>query len=166
MKSSPVYPKYENLDYNEYEFDPQVDFAQFVKEARTQACNLNFEEAPPYAHEAGKKQMDEGQKHKKSWRRSLFSWLKAADKKSRPTVERSNSSYNLPNPKRGYVSGPIHANGGGVIGGPKRPTSGPLTGLFNSTMKMDDKNNIPYLCLNRLNNPHSVQSYGPIYMVT
>lgn len=28
MKSSPVYPKYETVDYNGHEFDPQVDFAQ------------------------------------------------------------------------------------------------------------------------------------------
>uniref|UniRef100_A0A5B7BDE1 Uncharacterized protein n=1 Tax=Davidia involucrata TaxID=16924 RepID=A0A5B7BDE1_DAVIN len=163
MKKSPIHPKYEAGDYGDYGFDPQVDFSQFLEEAREHACKENSS----YPEEAGKKQLGEVKKSKKSWKRSLFSWWKA-EKRGNPSME-APTSCQISNPRRGYVSGPICGTGGGGGGGasckPWRPTSGPLTTLFHPTKRVE--NEIPYMCLDQLNNhPHGVQSYGPVYLVT
>ncbi|CAK9144690.1 unnamed protein product [Ilex paraguariensis] len=166
MKKSPIYPNYDSGDYYGCEFDLQVDFTEFLEEARKHTSEGNFDVAPPYPEEEGKKQLVEvgERKNKKSWKSSLFSWLKP-DKKSKPIVEPSNTTPYISKPKRGYVSGPIHGNGGGgAIGRPRRPTSGPIMSLFNPTKKVE--NEIPYMCLDQLNNPHGFQSYGPVYLVT
>lgn len=142
-------------------------FDQFLKEAKTHSTEANFDAATPHSsEEAGKKQFGGGQKSKKSWRKSLFSWLKT-EKKCKPMPipeeEPSNKPYNISKPRRSYLSGPINGSGSYKIDRPRRPNSGPLM-VFNSTKRMEDK--MPYVCLDQLNSPRVVQSYGPVYLVS
>ncbi|XP_059643807.1 uncharacterized protein LOC132285632 isoform X2 [Cornus florida] len=163
MKKSPIYPKYEAGDYNDYGFDPQVDFSQFLEEARKHTSKENFEAAPPPClGGAGKKHLGEAKTKKKSWKESLFSWWKD-DKKSNSSVEPPTIPHTAKS-KRGNASGPIYGSGGGASCKPRRPTSGPLTRFFHPTRRVE--NEMPYICLGQLNNTHDVQSYGPVYLVT
>jgi hypothetical protein len=117
--------------------------------------------------ENGKKRSPEEKKYKKSWKNSLFSWWKT-NKKSKPaqveTATRT-SSYNS-SPRRRLASGPVYGSGKTNDGNGRhsRSTSGPLTGLFNPTKTSE--NEIPYTCLDRLDRPPAVQTYGPLYLVT
>lgn len=141
---------------------------QFLKEARNHDYKGNVEVESSNSNKAGNaKQSSGGLKNKKSWKRSLFSWLKAEKKSNKPNMESSNSSYTIPKPpQRGYVSGPIHGGGGGISSRPRRPNSGPLTGLFNSAKRTEEEQ-IPYVCLDKLNNnPPGFDCYGPVYLVT
>ncbi|XAR49825.1 hypothetical protein NMG60_11003978 [Bertholletia excelsa] len=163
MKKSPIYPGHDGGDYD---FDPQADFLQFLEEARRHASQENVE-ADLYFHpgEAQMGRSDEVKRSKRSWKRSVFSWFKS-EKKSNSSMAPP-TSFHVSKPRRGHVSGPIHTNGGGGSSDkdkPRRPMSGPLKGLFQSTKKTES--GIPYMCLDKLTSPHGVQSYGPVYLVT
>ncbi|KAK9281759.1 hypothetical protein L1049_004664 [Liquidambar formosana] len=162
MKKSPIHPKYELANFNGYVFDPQVDFSQFLEEARQHAREGDLKVPSPNREEAGERSSGEEKKSKRSWKNSLFSWWKA-DKKTKPHVEPAIITQ-ISNSRRGHVSGPIYGSGGGVIGRHRRPTSGPLTSLFNPTKRAE--NEMPYMCLDKLNNSHVVEAYGPVYLVT
>lgn len=163
MKTSPVFPGNEAGSYFGYEFDPHADFAQFLQEARKRTCDEgNFKAAPRHSEETRKTQSNGEKRNKKSWKSSLFSWLKS-DKKSKNLVEPLHGSA-TPKLSRGIVSGPTHGSAGGLIPArPRKPISGPLTSLFNPAKKEDE---IPYISLSHLTNPHEAQSYGPVYLVT
>ncbi|EEF28568.1 conserved hypothetical protein [Ricinus communis] len=165
MKKSPVYPNFETSDYEGgFEFDPQVDFTQFLEEARQHAREMNFQTASAQQPEEAGKRTGEEKKSKKSWRTSLFKWWKADNKKSEASKEPENSSR-ISNPRKGHVSGPIYGSGGlAVESKHRRQTSGPLTNLFNSTKRTG--NEIPYMCLDQLSSPHGAKAYGPVYLVT
>eukprot|EP00262_Sarcandra_glabra_P014576 TRINITY_DN428_c0_g1_i1.p1 TRINITY_DN428_c0_g1~~TRINITY_DN428_c0_g1_i1.p1 ORF type:complete len:134 (-),score=12.80 TRINITY_DN428_c0_g1_i1:269-670(-) len=112
----------------------------------------------------------EGKKSKKSWKSSLFSWLKF-EKKIKPhsevfTHKESSSGFKLSIPKRGAVSGPIYGSieGTSTVYRSKRLASGPLTGLFTPTRKRETE--VPYMCLYQLNQPPNVRSFGPMYLVS
>ncbi|XP_052183721.1 uncharacterized protein LOC127795839 isoform X2 [Diospyros lotus] len=156
MKKSPVHLRYEAGNYG---FDPKLDFSQFLEEARKHAS----EEKPE-----GAAQPEEGKKKRKSWKRSLFPWWKSEQKSnsSREAPARSHSSKS----RYGNVSAPspIRESGGaGATGKPRRPTSGPLTGLFQFHPTKRVENEMPYLCLDKLTtDPYDVHSYGPVYLVT
>lgn len=72
----------------------------------------------------------------------------------------------IPEPKRGHVStsGPIYGSEGGNSCQPWRPTSTPLKSVSHLTNEVE--NEIPYMRLDKLDKPHGVQSYGPVYLVT
>ncbi|GFZ04360.1 hypothetical protein Acr_16g0009840 [Actinidia rufa] len=164
MKKSPIHPRYEGGDYS---FDLQVDFSQFLEEARKHESEENFEVAAQNPEEVRNKLSGEAKKNKKSWKRSIFSWWNF-DRKSNSSMETPTSSHvTKPRGSRVSVSGPIHGGGGGRVATSckaRRPTSGPITSLFQPTKRVEDE--IPYICLDKLNNPHDVQSYGPVYLVT
>ncbi|TXG68167.1 hypothetical protein EZV62_003102 [Acer yangbiense] len=164
MKKCPSYRDYEASDYGVHEFDPQLDFSQFLEEARQHAKEVNFEASSTYTEEIGKKKQLEGEKKiKKSWKNSLLSWWKV-HKKSKPSMEPA-ASTNISNPRKGHVSGPIYGSGRGDEMKLRRPTSGPITNLFNPINTGEDE--IPYMCLDQINNnSHHVKSYGPVYLVT
>ncbi|KAI5602302.1 hypothetical protein BDE02_01G146900 [Populus trichocarpa] len=142
MNKAPMHQHYEASDYGAYEFDPEVDFTQHP--------------------ESGKGRVEEEKKSRRSWKRTLLKWWKA-EKKTKPTVEPTNSSH-ISNPRKGHVSGPIYGSGRGVDARHRRQTSGPLTNLFNHSKRVE--NETPYMCLDQLNNPHGVKAYGPVYLVT
>nr|XP_027125274.1 uncharacterized protein LOC113741832 isoform X2 [Coffea arabica] len=105
MKTSPVFPRNEAGNYFGYEFDPHADFAQFLEEARKRTCDEgSFKVAPPDTEETRKTESNGEKRNKKSWKSSLFSWLKS-DKKSDNLVEPLHGSA-APKLRRGIVSGP------------------------------------------------------------
>ncbi|KAK4413716.1 hypothetical protein Salat_2784400 [Sesamum alatum] len=164
MINSPVYQGLESADYCINEFDYQEDFTRFLEEARKNAFNgiSNAEQVEP----ARKERFDGEKKSRKSWKKSLFSWLKP-DRKSKSTKEAMHNT-NISKARRGYVSGPVEPAGcgsGGATGTAKRAASGPLTGLFSSTSRVEEYE-VPYMCLGQLNNTQKLQSYGPVYLVT
>ncbi|KAG8380223.1 hypothetical protein BUALT_Bualt07G0171000 [Buddleja alternifolia] len=156
MNKSLIFPTHENADYCSYEFDYQSDFVQFLEEARK---NTKLSTSP-----REEEQLDVEKKSRKSWKNSLFSWLKS-DKKS-TTTKQSTTVYK---PRRGQVSGPVQGNVAGnvvTIGRARRAVSGPLTGLFSRSMKRVDEYEVPYMCLGQFYDPHKFHSYGPLYLVT
>ncbi|KAL3598583.1 hypothetical protein D5086_006501 [Populus alba] len=161
MNNSPMYQNYEASDHGAYEFDPQVDFTQFLEEARQHAREMNLQSILPHP-ESGKERVEEEKKSKRSWKQSLLKWWNA-EKKTKTIVEPANSS-NISNPRKGHVSGPIYGSGRGDEARHRRQTSGPLTNLFNRSKSVENKNR--YVCLDQLNNPHGVKAYGPVYLVT
>ncbi|CAI9773542.1 unnamed protein product [Fraxinus pennsylvanica] len=146
MKTSTMSRKYETTDYCGYEFDYQTHVIQFLEEPRKNGFNGNFISAP--LEEVGKKKLDEEKRNKKSWKSSLFSWLRT-DNRNGTTIS-----------KLGRCR-----TGGGITGGLCAPrlTLGHLIGLFNLTKRVKDE--VLYMSLGQLNNPQDVQSYGPVYLV-
>ncbi|CAK7356436.1 unnamed protein product [Dovyalis caffra] len=161
MNKAPIYQNYEASNYGAYEFDPQVDFTQFLEEARQHAREMNLQSSLPLS-ESGKGRVKEEKKSRSSWKHSLLKWWKA-EKKTKPIVEQTNSSH-ISNPRKGHVSGPIFGSGRRVDAKPLRQASGPLANLFSPSKRVE--NEIPYMCLDQLNNPHGVKAYGPVYLVT
>ncbi|KAI3463187.1 hypothetical protein Pfo_019850 [Paulownia fortunei] len=162
MNKSPIRPRYESADYCSNEFDYQEDFTQFLEEARKNACKWTSNTA--HLQAAGKEQLDGGKKNRKSWKNSLFSWLKT-DRKGKSTKQPMNGTA-ISKPRRGHVSGPVQGTGGGITTGrTQRASSGPLTGLFSSTRRVEEYE-VPYMCLGQLNDTQKLHSYGPVYLVT
>ncbi|GAA0153103.1 hypothetical protein LIER_11417 [Lithospermum erythrorhizon] len=160
MKASPVYPAFENGSSSAYEFDPRADFVQFLEEAKKNASNdeLKAAQMQPSWHEI-RQQIDAEKKQKKSWKSSLLSWWKS--KKKKKHVEQSSNAPLMPKLKREYESGPM---AGAITTRAPNSASGPLGRLFNSSKRVE--NEMPYMCLEDLNNPHHLHSYGPVYLVT
>ncbi|XP_055828636.1 uncharacterized protein LOC129896707 isoform X2 [Solanum dulcamara] len=168
MNKFPIYPKYEAGDYCGYQFDPQTDFTDFLSEARKHVSEGKFGATPPRSVELRNNNFEKNVKKtcKKSWKSSLFSWLKTDKKKNQGSRETSKGSI-INKPKRGCVSGPMPAiSGQGAIAGrPSKPLSGPLTNLFSPMNRVD--NEMQYLCLKKVkDSTPEVQSYGPVYLVT
>lgn len=145
-------------------------FFQFLKEAKSHALEDNFKGVPPHVGETRKADtqgMD--RKKRKSWKSSLFSWLKM-DRKNKTMVEVESTTNNTKVRRGGGMfSGPIiHSNGVSISissSRSRKPTSGPLPSLFNPSMRDEGNEIVPYMCLNQqqLVNPHS---FGPVYLVT
>ncbi|GMN36746.1 hypothetical protein TIFTF001_006264 [Ficus carica] len=173
MKKSPVYPKHETNDNNGGdEYDPHADFSLFLEEAKRSERRAEFEViSSAVSEEDGKRKPHQEEKKKKkkkkAWKVFLMPWWKG-DKESKPlTKQETNFSHVSNVKKRGFASGPVYYSSGKERDGgpPRRPTSGPLSSLFNATRKADTE--IPYMCLNKLDTPRGgAQTCGPVYLVT
>ncbi|XP_022892039.1 uncharacterized protein LOC111406909 [Olea europaea var. sylvestris] len=141
MKTSTMSRKHTTTDYCGYEFDYQTYVTQFLEEPRMNGFDGNLISAPH--EEAGKKKLDKGKRNKKSWKSSLFSWLRRETRNGKPD-----------------------GTGASITGGfwARRLTLGPLIGLLNLTRRVEDE--VPYMSLGQLNNPQDVLSYGPVYLVS
>ncbi|XP_030524043.1 uncharacterized protein LOC115736466 [Rhodamnia argentea] len=153
----------------DFEFDPALDFSEFLDQARRHIC----EEASPRAPSpvADIDRQSEFKKSKKPWKNSLLSWWPKArnkfEKKSKSRVEPASSSQSS-NPMRNHISGPIYMKSSGTRKGkpgerPHCSSSGPLMGLFRSSRVME--NEIPYAALDDID-PRRAKPYGPVYFVT
>ncbi|XVF25301.1 hypothetical protein REPUB_Repub13aG0201600 [Reevesia pubescens] len=140
-------------------FDP---FDQFLEEARQHARDINFQRSSSCSEEVGKKRLGGEKKNKKSWKNSLFSWWKI-DRKSKPSSNPVDG-LNISKPTKGYSSGPLCGIARGVDAPRRRPSSGPVSILFNPTRKVE--NEVPYMCLDQPNDPYQINAYGPVYLVT
>ncbi|KAK7275488.1 hypothetical protein RIF29_16607 [Crotalaria pallida] len=173
-KSSPEHPKYEASHYDDYGFDLQQDFSQFLKEAKQHGKEAKQKSSSSvYPEESRKGGSDKEKKGKKSWKSSLISWWKI-DKKTKHREEHNNNNNKscetkvISGKRQGghHVSGPIYncsSNGGDVK--QWRPKSGPMTSLFKATKR--EESEIPYVSLNQQNNnSRAVHNYGPLYVVT
>ncbi|KAJ4827599.1 hypothetical protein Tsubulata_026405 [Turnera subulata] len=164
MKKFPVDEDHGPGDYSGYDFDPQVDFRQFLEEARQHAREKDMHPSLPQSKEdAGNQRMGEEPKSKKSWKNSLLKWWKL-EKKSKPIVESTNGSHISNLRRKGHNSGPIYGSSNGAQTKHRRPTSGPLSSLFNSSKRV--QNETPYMCLDQVNSSNGVRAYGPVYLVT
>lgn len=136
------------------------DFGQFLEEARQHSGKTKLVSpiSQPHLGEVGKRRIGE-EKHKQSWKNSLFKWCKA-DKKNKP------AAMHMPSVKarNSHVSGPIYKSESGVDKRHRRPTSGPLTAIFNSSKRVET--DIPYASLEQLNISSEDKSFGPLYLVT
>ncbi|KAL7603677.1 hypothetical protein Lser_V15G17782 [Lactuca serriola] len=139
------------------EFDPELDFAQFLEEAKTHASE----------EEEGRKDSKEKTKAKRSWKASIFSWMKANKKEEQQQQQLTiKTEYRKPTRRQGYVSGPINGVKGCKTQRLKRQSSGPLSGLFHQRTKMEEFQ-MPYTSLGKLNkSPENLSNYGPVYLVT
>ncbi|XP_044485544.1 uncharacterized protein LOC123211084 isoform X3 [Mangifera indica] len=162
MENSPIYLDYETSDYGVQELDPQVNFSQFLEEAKQHVRDMKFKASSTFSEETSKGKLGEERKVKKSWRNSLFRWWKV-EKKSKARTETANTSH-ISKPRKGHVSGPIYGSDSVDDMRHQRPTSGPITSFFNPIRRVE--NEIPYMCLDQLNDSHHVKSYGPVYLVT
>ncbi|KAK4427454.1 hypothetical protein Salat_1514300 [Sesamum alatum] len=162
MNTSPIFS---TADYRNYEYDYQADFTQFtsdytqfLEEARKNACLGNLHTT--HLEAAG----DSEKKNRKTWKSSLFSWLKT-DKKRKSTKQLTNGST-VCKPRRQHYSGPVEGQGtvGGIMTGrAQKAASGPLI----SVTKRAEEYEVPYMSLGQqLHNPHKLHSYGPVYLVT
>ncbi|KAL3639823.1 hypothetical protein CASFOL_014791 [Castilleja foliolosa] len=127
------------------EFDYQEGFTQLLEEAIKNSCsNTATFQSHKYV------------KNRKSWRKSLFSWLKA-DGNRKLTKK----------PMSGHVSGPVQKTDGGIdTGRATKAASGPITGFTVSTKRADEYE-VSYMCLEQINkNTKKCCSYGPVYLVT
>lgn len=129
---------------------------KFLEEARKNTVQIE-----PDVITEDKKQLNWEKKKRKSWKSSLFSWLKN-DKKSESLKQQSNTTTLASKARRAHVSGPVMV--GVAAGSVQRAASGPLTGLFGSTGSSEEPE-FPYMCLSQLNKQR-VHSYGPVYLVT
>ncbi|KAK9142160.1 hypothetical protein Syun_011560 [Stephania yunnanensis] len=160
--------KSENVDCNEFGFDPHMDFSQFLEEAKCRkgrAKNAQPRQNSPSLVE--QKTMGGEGKVKKSWKSSLFSWWKV-NKKVKPQKGPLTTPIHNPNARQGSVSGPIYGSGGNAASlaqqRARRPTSGPITAMF--AHSRGGEVGIPYVSLDQLNHPTGHQAYGPVYLVT
>ncbi|KAJ8756041.1 hypothetical protein K2173_024588 [Erythroxylum novogranatense] len=162
---SPVYPNHETRDYGGYELDLQLDFTQFLEEARLHARERNILTFPPVPIEVGGRRTKEDKKSKVSWKSSLFKWWKADKKHKQTGSEPATISPKTKLQRQGHVSGPIR---GSVRAHSRQfqPSSGPLTSLLSPLKVKKSENEIPYMCLDDVNNDPEVTVYGPIYSVT
>ncbi|KAK7349348.1 hypothetical protein VNO77_06653 [Canavalia gladiata] len=164
MMKSPAQPTYEACHYDDYGFDLQQDFCQFLEEAKQHGKEARLKSSSVHPEESGKTGSGKEKKGKKTWKSSLISWWKA-DKKSKHKEEAANNSKpKVYGKRKGHSSGPMHNSYKGSNGKQWRPSSGPLTSLFKSTNK--EENEIPYISLHQQNSPRAMQKYGPLYVVT
>ncbi|XP_038895377.1 uncharacterized protein LOC120083617 [Benincasa hispida] len=159
MKS--VSPDYEMDDPGFDDIDLSLNFSKFLKEAKRHAIEQDFKASTE--EETGRKWLAQEKKSKKSWKNTLFSWLKS-EKKTKP-MPKPEKNPHTPNKRRVHVSGPIYTGATTTDSRPRRhPMSGPIASLFNPSMRTDME--IPYMYLHQLNTPNSNHIYGPIYLVT
>lgn len=148
---------------------------QFLKEAKIHTDQHKFLASSLHASEETEKEEFGGRIKikKKSWKISIFSWLKADKKNNKtnivqeqPPALKTSFTKSKTRP-RGYVSGPINGIKGCTAQRPKRPTSGPLSGLFNQRKTTEeDEFQTPYISLGHCNSTKELRSFGPVYMVT
>lgn len=163
MNMSSSQPHSETSHYDDYGFDLQQDFSQFLEEAKEHGQEAKQKCSSVYPEESRKTGSEKERKGKKTWKSSLTSWWKA-DKKIKVKETHNNSSKSKVSEKRqGHVSGPIHNSYKGNDVKHKHHFSGPLANLFKPTKR--EENEIPYMCLQQQNG-HPVQNYGPLYVVT
>lgn len=155
------------MHYDDYGFDLQQDFSLFLAEAKEHGHESKLKSSSVYPEEGSKKTGPEKvRKGKKSWKSSLVSWWKIDKKSKDKETTNKNSIAKVSEKRQGHVSGPILNSYKGYDGKQKNPFSGPLiTSLFKPT-KRSEENEIPYMTLHQQNNPHPVQNYGPLYVVT
>lgn len=134
---------------------------QFLKEARNSSFQVHVN-----AVVTNEKKIDSEKKQRKSWKKSLFSWLKN-DNKSKSLKQLPHTTAPALKARRAHVSGPLgRAVGSGVTTGKaRRGDSGPLAGLFGSAGRPGELE-VPYMCLDEELNKQKIQAYGPVYLVT
>ncbi|KAI4325709.1 hypothetical protein MLD38_031083 [Melastoma candidum] len=155
---------YNISDYGYENFDLGEDFLQFLDEARNGKAGEIRSVSSPKVEISAERVLSQDKKSKKSWRRTLFSWLKVEKKGKDQSAQAGNKNKSYV-PKKGHVSGPIYGGSGRrEFDGPllRRINSVSLAGLFSPHKRVE--NEVHYMCLGE--SGCSVENYGPVYLVT
>ncbi|XP_065859499.1 uncharacterized protein [Euphorbia lathyris] len=177
---SPIFPMPEPQHFSDYGFDPQINYFQFLEEARNHKRDttsfkpidsLHFKLQKPISKdESGRKT----HKKKRWWKKAFlfFKW-----KWIQPHIEDDEEDVHRARARafRGSISGPVYitesrSGSSTPYRTTNRPTSGPIAGNLTPARKGDLE--IPYLSLRQLNMEQrqeqrfSTSSARPIYLVT
>ncbi|KAJ9154522.1 hypothetical protein P3X46_027845 [Hevea brasiliensis] len=176
---TPIFPMPEPHHYSDYGFDPQINYFQFLEEARKHKRETvrsidssHFKLQKPISKDESNRKIHKTKK-KRWWRKAslFFKW------KWIYSQHNDNADENVHKARarafRASVSGPVYvteSRSGSST--PYRttssPSSGPLAGTLTPARKGDLE--IPYLSLRELNMEHQQQrmstSAMPVYLVT
>lgn len=137
---------------------------QLLEEARNNASKGNSKTT--IDEQSVKAQFNGQEKCRKTWRTSLFTWLKT-ERKIKSNRRQMDSPATSSKPRTEHVSGPVWGSIRNIdCGRALKAVSGPLTHIFSSTRGTDEYH-VPYTPLAQKNNARSqIHHYGPIYSVT
>ncbi|WCJ23461.1 hypothetical protein M5689_005485 [Euphorbia peplus] len=173
---SPIFPMPQPHHFSDYGFDPQINYFQFLEEARKHKRDtpsfkpidsLHFKLQKPISKdESGRKTHK-----KKRWWKKAFVFIKRKWVQTRIEDEEDEDVHRArAKAFRGSISGPVYiteSRSGSST--PYRTNSGPVAGNLTSASKGDL--GIPYLSLRQLNMEQQEQRLStsnamPIYLVT
>ncbi|KAK1288187.1 hypothetical protein QJS10_CPB19g02000 [Acorus calamus] len=160
MKKIPIFPKEDNVDCSGVEYDARMDFSKFLEDAQKHATEARNRPQKQQWDEATKVTKTKEKSNRKSWKNSLFFW----PRHSKKSLNSANDSSMLN--QRSIISGPLFGTTG--RSDPRRWMTRPILGpLVVGGLKRDvEELEVPYMCLEELDNPNKVHSFGPIYLVT
>ncbi|CAK7333334.1 unnamed protein product [Dovyalis caffra] len=184
---SPIFPMPEPQHFSDYGFDPQINYFQFLEEARkhkretitarSSVDSLNFKLQKPISKEesANRKIHKAKKKQKKWWRKALlffkWKWIHSGHKDD--YLDQEDVHKARARAFRASISGPVYltdslSGSSTPYRSASRSSSGPLAGTLTTARKGDLE--IPYLSLRDLNMEQQQQristSSMPIYLVT
>ncbi|XP_050215911.1 uncharacterized protein LOC126667011 [Mercurialis annua] len=182
---SPVFPMPEPQHFSDYGFDPQINYFQFLEEARNHKQetvpksidSLHFKLQKPISKDDHFTKRKTLKNKKKKWWKKAFLFLKFK------WIHIQHDEYDFEDVHkararafRSSVSGPVYITESCTSGSntpyratTRRPTSGPIAGTL--TPARSDDLGIPYLSLRELNmEQQEYQRFStsttPIYLVT
>ncbi|KDP27830.1 hypothetical protein JCGZ_18910 [Jatropha curcas] len=178
---SPIFPMPEPQHFSDYGFDPQIDYFQFLEEARKHKKetarsidSLHFKLSKPISKDETNRKNHKTKK--KRWWRKAFLFFKWKWIHSNDHDDLANEDVHKARARafRASISGPVYitesrSGSNTPYRTTSRPSSGPLAGTLTPTRKGDL--DIPYLSLRELNMEQQEQqrmstSAMPIYLVT
>lgn len=185
---SPIFPIPEPQHFSDYGFDPQIDYFQFLEEARnhkrettttrSSVDSLHFKLQKPISKEesANRTIHKPTNKKKKWWRKALlfFKWKWIHSNHKDDYLGHGDVHIARARAFGASISGPVYltdslSGSSTPYRSTSRPSSGPLAGSLAPARKGDME--IPYLSLRELNMEQQQQqrsstSAKPIYLVT
>lgn len=186
---SPIFPIPEPQHFSDYGFDPQIDYFQFLEEARnhkrettttrSSVDSLHFKLQKPISKEesANRTIHKPNNRKKKWWRKALlfFKWKWIHSNHKDGYLGHGDVHIARARAFGASISGPVYltdslSGSSTPYRSTSRPSSGPLAGSLTPARKGDME--IPYLSLRELNMEQRQQqrsistSAMPIYLVT
>ncbi|XAR48688.1 hypothetical protein NMG60_11031586 [Bertholletia excelsa] len=168
----PVFPIPEPQHFNDYGFDPQIDYFQVLEEARRHKREssrsidaLHFKLQKPISKDDSRR--SKNGKKKRWWRNALLflrrKWAEYNDGDGDRGIASTRGVF------RGSISGPVYVteSRSGHCRTTSRPSSGPLAGSLTPARRGEVE--IPYISLRDFNveTQHGISAPAmPIYLVT
>ncbi|OAY56042.1 uncharacterized protein LOC110611837 [Manihot esculenta] len=176
---SPVFPMPESHHFSDYGFDPQIDYFQFLEEARnhqreTTIDSLHFKlQKPITKDDSSRKTHNTKKKH--WWRKAFlfFKWRWIHSHHNNDLADEEDVHEARARAFRASVSGPVYitesrSGSSTPYRTVNRPSPGTLAGNLTAARKGDLE--IPYLSLRELNMEQQQQRMStsalPVYLVT
>ncbi|EEF45569.1 uncharacterized protein LOC8278759 [Ricinus communis] len=180
---SPIFPMPEPQHFSDYGFDPQIDYFQFLEEARKHKRetarsidSLHFKLQKPISKDEYSNKKPHKNKKKRWWKKAFlflkWKWVQTQqDDFADEDVHKARARA-----FRASISGPVYitesrSGSSTPYRTTSRPSSGPLAGTLTPARKGDLE--IPYLSLRELNVEQQQQQHQrmstssmPIYLVT
>ncbi|KAJ4836948.1 hypothetical protein Tsubulata_032305 [Turnera subulata] len=186
---TPIFPMPEPQHFSDYGFDPQINYFQFLEEARkhkreTPSCrpidSLHFKLQKPISKDDSSRKIHKAKK-KRWWKNALllfkWKWVPSSTHHTSHGLDPEADDHDVHKARarafRASISGPVYitesrSGSSTPYRTTSRPSSGPLAGTLTPSRKGDLE--IPYLSLRELNMEQQQQrmstSAMPIYLVT